>query len=401
MYKLLIADDEARIRRGLRSALDWNELNIEVVGEAEDGEIALEQTEKLNPDLIFLDICMPFLNGLQLIEKLKAADKNCIIIIITGHDEFEYMHEALKLKVFDYLLKPVQKDALKDTVNKATQEISKNQEKKVYLDWTNRQLDQNFEVLKQAFFTNWLKGSFTYEEVLNELNFFKFKLDSDVGIIVIKMIERLNYQVYSKDWDRELLNFALTNVTLELMSKFKPEITYIDEDNNIVVISNACNISEWLNVGTEIENKIYYYLGYTVILEQKKISNGIFGVRNAYNEIISNINKIAAYKPIVLLAIRYIDTNYYVNDLSLDNVAEKFSVSSSYLSKLLKQEAGLSFIDYLTKHRINKSICMMDDPKLKIYEIAEAVGYNNQHYFCKAFKKVMGFAPTDYRGGNL
>ena len=91
---------------------------------------------------------------------------NCIIIIITGHDEFEYMHEALKLKVFDYLLKPVQKDALRDTVNKAIQEISKNEEEKVYLDWANRQLDENFDVLKQTFLNNWFKGNFTHEEVL-------------------------------------------------------------------------------------------------------------------------------------------------------------------------------------------------------------------------------------------
>jgi two-component system response regulator YesN len=104
VYKLLIADDEAKIRRGLRNVLDWNELNIIVVGEAEDGEIALEKTEKLKPDLILLDICMPFLNGLELIRKIKETEHNCIIIIITGHDEFEYMHEALKLKVFDYLL---------------------------------------------------------------------------------------------------------------------------------------------------------------------------------------------------------------------------------------------------------------------------------------------------------
>ncbi|MGV8981345.1 response regulator transcription factor [Clostridium sp.] len=399
MYKLLIADDEARIRRGLRNALDWNELNIEVVGEAEDGEIALEQIEKLNPDLMFLDICMPFLNGLELIEKLNKIGPNCIIIIITGHDEFEYMHEALKLKVFDYLLKPVQKEQLRATANKAIQEIIKKKEKKMYLDWTSRQLGDNFYVLQQTFLKNWLEGNFTYEEVLNELNFFKFKIDANVGITIIKVIERLNYEVYSKDWDRKLLNFALTNVTLELMERFKPEITYIDEDNNIVIVSSASNISEWLNIGNEIENKIYSYLHYTVILEQKIIPSGIRGVRDAYKEIISNINGIAAYKPIVLLAIRYINTNYYVNDLSLGDVADKFSVSPSYLSKLLKQEAGSSFIDYLTKYRIKKSICMMDDPKLKIYEIAQAVGYSNQHYFCKAFKKVTGFAPTDYRGG--
>jgi len=400
VYKLLIADDEPRIRKGLRNALDWNEFNIEVVGEAEDGEIALSQSQKLKPDLIFLDICMPFLNGLELIKKLNDIEHKCIIIIITGYDEFEYMHEALKLKAFDYLLKPVPKDVLRDTVNKAIQEIGKNGEKKVYLDWADRQLDENFDMLKQTFLNNWFKGSYEYNELLNELKYFKFKFDSSIGILVIKVVERLNHDVYSKKWNRELLNFALINVTLELMMKVKPQITYIDEESNIIIISNFKDVSEWLNIANEIENKIYYYLHFTVILEQKKIQNGIAGVRNAYNEILVNINKIASYKPIVLLAIRYIDTNYHVNGLSLAHVAEKFNLSSSYLSKLLKREAGFSFIDYLTKYRINKSICMMDDPKFKIYEIAEAVGYNNQHYFCKSFKKVMGIAPTEYRGGN-
>ncbi|NNU78657.1 response regulator transcription factor [Clostridium estertheticum] len=401
MYKLLIADDEPRIRKGLRNALNWYEFNIEVVGEAEDGEIALNQTEKLKPDIIFLDICMPFLNGLELIRKLNEKDQNCIIIIITGYDEFEYMHEALKLKTFDYLLKPVPKEVLIDTVNKAIQEIRKNEEKKVYLDWADRQLDENFDMLKQAFLNNWLNGSYEYVEILNELKFFKYNFDADIEVVVIKVIERLNHEVYSKNWDRELLNFALSNVTLELMRKVKPEITYTDEDNNIVIISNVINAYDWLNIANEIENKIYYYLHFTVIIEHKRSQSGILGVKNTYNEIIASISKIAAYKPIVLLATRYIDTNYNVNDLSLGDVADKFNLSSSYLSKLLKKEAGLSFIDYLTKYRINKSICMMDDPKYKIYEIAEAVGYSNQHYFCKAFKKVMGFAPTEYRGRSM
>ncbi|MCB2307901.1 response regulator [Clostridium estertheticum] len=401
MYKLLIADDEPRIRKGLRNALNWTEFNIEVVGEAEDGEIALNQTEKLKPDIIFLDICMPFLNGLELIRKLNEKDQNCIIIIITGYDEFEYMHEALKLKTFDYLLKPVPKEVLIDTVNKAIQEIRKNEEKKVYLDWADRRLDENFDMLKQAFLNNWLNGSYEYVEILNELKFFKYNFDADIEVVVIKVIERLNHEVYSKNWDRELLNFALSNVTLELMRKVKPEITYTDEDNNIVIISNVMNAYDWLNIANEIENKIYYYLHFTVIIEHKRSLSGISGVKNTYNEIIASIDKIAAYKPIVLLATRYIDTNYNVNDLSLGDVADKFNLSSSYLSKLLKKEAGLSFIDYLTKYRINKSICMMDDPKYKIYEIAEAVGYSNQYYFCKAFKKVMGFAPTEYRGRNI
>ena len=399
MYKLLIADDEPRIRKGLRNSLDWNELDIEIVGEAEDGEIALEQTKKLSPDLILLDICMPFLNGLELIKKLNEEDQTAIIVIITGHDEFSYMHEALKLKVFDYLLKPVGKDDLKDVVSKAIQELTKLERKKVYIDWASKQVDENFSVLKQGFYKNWINGRLAYQEIINQLDFLKIKLEEDIGMVVIRVIERLNYETYSKNWDRELLNFALNNVATELMTKFNPEITYIDDANNIVIISKTTNISDWLNIGNEIEEKIYSYLHYTVVLGQKRIPNGILGAPDTYKYIISDMDKMSGYKPVVILAIKYINANCSVNDLNLTDVAEKFSVSPSYLSRLLKQESGLTFIDYLTNIRIKKAICLMDDPSLKIYQIAEAVGYNNQHYFCKAFKKIMGHSPTEYRGG--
>ena len=102
----------------------------------------------------------------------------------------------------------------------------------------------------------------------------------------------------------------------------------------------------------------------------------------------------------MFLAIKYIEASYYINHLNLDRVSEKLNLSPSYLSKLLKQETGLSFIDYLTNVRIKRSIDIMSDPTMKIYQVAELVGYNNQHYFCKAFKKVMGFSPTEYRGGS-
>jgi two-component system, response regulator YesN len=107
MLKVLIADDEPKIRRGLKSSIDWNELDIEVVGEAEDGEIAFEMAKVLKPDILFVDICMPFIDGLELISKIKDILPDSLVIVITGHDEFSYAQQSIKLKVFDYLLKPV------------------------------------------------------------------------------------------------------------------------------------------------------------------------------------------------------------------------------------------------------------------------------------------------------
>lgn len=87
MYKVLIADDEEIICRGIAGFLE-KDPEMQVVAQAEDGETALDLAEKFLPDLLFVDINMPFLNGLQFIAKLEGVLKGAIIIIITGYDDF-------------------------------------------------------------------------------------------------------------------------------------------------------------------------------------------------------------------------------------------------------------------------------------------------------------------------
>lgn len=397
MYKLLIADDESIIRKGLKNVIDWQKLNIEVVGEAEDGEVALNLIEKLKPDIILLDICMPFLNGLELIKKIKDIDKNFIIIIVTGYDEFQYTHEALKLKVFDYLLKPINKEDLKNIILKALQELNKSNERKSYITWANKQLNENLNSLRENFFNNLVSGNIKTLNVKKEMSFFKIKLGDNIGIIIIKVIEKLNTEVISKRWDKPLLNFAIKNMAYELLQKFKPLYAFADDENNVVIIANLNNVDKWVKASALIEEKFFKYLHYTVVTEEQSISGGILKIESAYKSMIREINKKTEFKPVVLLAIKFIDNNYCENDLSLDEVSKRFCLSSSYLSKLIKEETGLSFVDYLTSIRIRKATSIMDDPTVKIYQVAELVGYSNQHYFCKAFKKVTGLSPTEYR----
>lgn len=399
MHKLLIADDEAIIRKGLKSVLDWGSLDIEVVGEAEDGEIALTLIEKLRPDIILLDICMPFLNGLELVRKIEDIDKNFIIIIVTGFDEFEYMHEALKLKVFDYLLKPINKKNLMDIILKALQELTKNKERKSYITWANRQLTENIDSIRENFFNNLVNGNSDEINIKKEMNFLRINLSSNIGIVIIKVIEKLNSEVISKKWDITLLGFAIKNMVYELLQNLQPVFAFTDAENNVVAIVNLSNKNEWFKVGALIEEKVFKYLHYTVVTEQRSITDGVIKIKKVYDYMIKEINKKIEFKPVVLLAIKFINNNYYKNELSLEMVAKNFCLSSSYLSKLIKTGTGLSFIDYVTSIRIKKAISIMDDPTVKIYQVAELVGYSNQHYFCKAFKKVTGLSPTEYRSG--
>ena len=113
--------------------------------------------------------------------------------------------------------------------------------------------------------------------------------------------------------------------------------------------------------------------------------------------LIKNLHSEIHCLPVIKKVKSYIEGNYQDPELSLQRIAADLLLSLSYLSKLFKQEVGMSFIDFLIKIRIKEAIKLMNNPQLKIYEIAEQVGYSSQHYFCAAFKKVLGVSPTEYR----
>jgi YesN/AraC family two-component response regulator len=112
MYSVLIADDESIIRKGLKSFVEREE-GFEVKGLAEDGQDALMLAEEVKPDLCFVDINMPFMNGLDFIERLTKVSPDSICVVITGYDDFGYIQRALRLHVKDYLLKPISEEDFK------------------------------------------------------------------------------------------------------------------------------------------------------------------------------------------------------------------------------------------------------------------------------------------------
>jgi len=119
MFRAIIADDEETIRNGLKKLIESYELDLVVVGTAQDGEEAMQLIETYQPELILMDINMPFMNGLEVIEKARELDPNSKIIIISGYDQFEYAQKALELGVFSYLLKPIQYRDFKNIIEKA------------------------------------------------------------------------------------------------------------------------------------------------------------------------------------------------------------------------------------------------------------------------------------------
>jgi two-component system response regulator YesN len=95
-----------------------------------------------------------------------------------------------------------------------------------------------------------------------------------------------------------------------------------------------------------------------------------------------------------------IDENY-ASDITLSGMADQYKISPGYLSLLFSERTGKNFIDYLTERRIKKAQELLKHTDMKIYEIAAAVGYNDSYYFSNCFKKVVGIAPSEFRGNNL
>ncbi len=105
--KVLLVDDEVKIREGFKRLFDWEEHDLEVIGEASDGLEALSKIDEYKPNIVVVDINIPIMNGLKVIEMSKVRHPNTAFIIVSGYDDFNYCKQALKLQIADYLLKPV------------------------------------------------------------------------------------------------------------------------------------------------------------------------------------------------------------------------------------------------------------------------------------------------------
>ncbi|WP_315794709.1 response regulator [Paenibacillus sp. BIC5C1] len=118
MYRVLLVDDEEDVREGLVVEVDWEALDLRIVGLAENGREALEMAERVEPDIVVTDISMPFMDGLELAKRLRERNPLVKVVILTGYDEFDYARQAVSLSVDEYLLKPFSAGHLTDLLTR-------------------------------------------------------------------------------------------------------------------------------------------------------------------------------------------------------------------------------------------------------------------------------------------
>lgn len=396
MIKVLIADDEPRIRRGIKSIIGFEEDGFELVGEAEDGEEALCLAKEKKPDILLLDICMPFLNGIQLIEELNKVLYNPVVIIISGHDEFNYAQAALRLKVFDYVLKPIDRENFKSLLSKAKKEVILRRKLDERENFKNMVLENNISYLKDNFFKAWLNGKLEADELKIRMENFGINYSNNMGIALIKILEKNFVGIVNKN-ERELISYGIINFSKEFMSSFNNLYVFQYSSSRVVILCDVESIVPWKKGLLELEEKISSLFRIDIIIENSLLTKNPMEIKNTFNKLKSNVLEKSKKTPIVLEVEKYIKKNYGDENLSIEKLSNKLGISQTYLTRLLKKELGMSFIDYLTYIRIQNSIELMKEPSIKIYEISSLVGYSTQHYFSNVFKKHMGMSPNDYR----
>jgi len=394
-WKVLIADDEAIIREGIREAVRWEEQGMEVAAEAEDGEEALELALRHKIDLLLVDLNMPIMNGIELMKEIRKTLPDCKIVVITGHDEFGYAQESIRLQVSDYLLKPVNPVQLGELIGKLRIELESEEKQRRHMELASRQMQKNYPLLRERFFLEWIGDGLTEGEIVEQLRFLKLPEAPPDKLIAVRWPELIANEPLTGERDRQLMLFAIENIAGEWLEPFE-RVIFRDQAGLIVICVWGTVPDELLS---RIENSVQQYLKLSVYVHAEPVSGGLSALSDAYRACKAEVFKESRLSPIVRRARQALRERFADPEITLEKLALELKVSPVYLSRMIKQELGVSFVALLTRMRIKKAIELLGATDMPIHEIAASVGYESQHYFSTAFKKTVGVSPNQYRRG--
>lgn len=393
MWKVLIADDEPKIRQGLKSTLENFDLPLTVCAEAKNGLEALEKTKELKPDILLVDICMPKLSGISFLEEIKKLKFDGRMIVISGFNEFSYAKQAIRLGVSFYLLKPIAEEELKDALEETIRELEKSHKSRKFMELMRQQIQQNRNYLRDIFFNDWVDGKLSDGEWQEQMEFLGISIPETLVLVLVSVQSGYEGKI-TNNVTEELYRMTLEKGLRDMIEEYSPIHVFMNRYQDVLAILGGYR--------EEMEK-----LQYRLKEEMEKLTGGKCWVQirsclrreiaGEYEKMRIRAQKLMECRPIVAEARRYIYEHYGQRELDLTQVADAIGCNPSYLSRVMKQELGLSFKDFLTMLRISEAIHLMRNPELSLNQIAEKVGYSNQHYFSAAFKNCQGVSPSEFR----
>lgn len=173
LYKIMIVDDEESIREGIRQKIDWKRSDFELVATAGNGQEALELAQNLHPDVVMTDIKMPFMDGLELCERLHRMMPDVKLVIFTGFDDFEYAQKAIKVNVTEYVLKPIDSQELIGVLNRVKDKLDNEFAQKCNIKQLSEQYERSLPILREQFFNRLFNGNVSEQWILEQAGLYK------------------------------------------------------------------------------------------------------------------------------------------------------------------------------------------------------------------------------------
>lgn len=290
-YKVFFVEDEIVTREGIRDNVDWQADGFELCGEASDGEMALPLLQAAKPDVLITDIKMPFMDGLQLSRIVRERLPHTKIVILSGHDEFEYAQEAIKLGVSEYLLKPVTVQDLRRVLQKVASKMDREVEEQASLLKLQTQVQENRAALIERLLLKLLVGGIALTEAIEQSELLGVDLIARCYLVVVIRIAlddatgRFDYDEYHKVQeivsgvvDKNPDVFVIRKDPEELVLIIKGSTpAFLQEDRDFILAQIVRRVKDTrckLSIGVGSERNRIADLGQSLIEAVAQLQNG-------------------------------------------------------------------------------------------------------------------------------
>lgn len=414
MYKLIFADDETLVRSKISRMIDWESIGFSLVACCENGYELMEMVERELPDLVILDINMPFISGLEAARQIHHSYPHIRLIFLTGYSEFEYAKQAIDLNALHYIVKPVAAQELTDLLSSAKQELDAEQER----IWHLMELERIFAETEKILMQELLEGKVDEESLCRHSKLCGKEWNKQTQFqVALLLIDKTGSAAKWKNADEELLRYALCNVATEIMCETK--LGFADMRGDNVLLLGFAQPSEELTQRMQqcvelILHTVSTQLNFTITAGMSDVCKGYQEVASAAVDAkraaelrakeggnrlftMQDLQQCAGMHTVVWDAVNYIEQMYANPQLCADGVCESLHVSPSYLRALFKKQTGCTIIGYITKARMERAGTLLADKTLKSGTVAEMVGYTDPHYFSYCFRRYYNMTPMEMR----
>lgn len=399
-YQVLIADDEELEREALGYFIRNSGLEIDVIIECSSGEEALKQIMLHRPEIILLDINMPGLNGLEVLEQVRKLDYRKRVIFSTAYNYFEYAVQALRLEAMDFLVKPVQKEQVISVITHAVDELDEEAAK----EYDSTLIKKTLEMMGSKIVNDLVTGEMFEEDLYyleimgisceTEGNTFCVYFTAEVAPSQQKEIREQVKQAFDYLDLSVIISWRNSMMTIVVFAPGKcgSDIRQIKMEKMIGSVLKKMGLKFVLGMGEEFEDLSQIEQSYCKAREQVGDLVTKSGDSGQDRNMPGDIEKVC----------QLIDENYN-QKLTLGEIAASVGYSKYYINRLFKQYKGTTVIDYLTHVRIQKAKKLLRSSNYSVKKISVMVGYSEPNYFTLCFKKMEKMSPLQYRynKGNL